>query len=210
MRVPVIDHRNQLLALAIGYGAFCVLYLGSAALQLSKARLLAPTALDSAIPFVGWTVWIYLSQLALLPLSIILARDDAERSHSFYAMLMATLLAAAIFVGWPTELARQAWGTGGLTGLAWRLLYLCDTPANCFPSLHVTLACIAGGGLWRAGFRRAAVLWPGTIALATLTTKQHIAWDVIGGLALALTAWHLTSKLLQYERAQSVRHAGSA
>lgn len=208
--VPPVVAANQGRAMALGYLAFSILYLGSGALHLGPVRLLQPAALDLAVPHLPGTIWIYLTQFLLLPAAIVLARDDADRSRAFYSMLVATALAAAVFIAWPTHLERPPIAAAGVTGLAWSALYLADTPFNCFPSLHVALAAIAGAALWRRGRRLAALAWPGMIAVSTLTTKQHIAWDVAGGLALAALAWTITPTLLRHERPQPARDPAGA
>jgi membrane-associated phospholipid phosphatase len=154
--------------------------------------------LDRSIPFVTWTIWVYLTQFLLLPAAIVCARDDDDRSRTFYAMLLATAIAAVVFIAWPTQLERPAPTRDGLIGIAWTLLYLSDTSGNCLPSLHVALAALAGTALWRRGWRALAVIWPVLIAVSALTTKQHIAWDLLAGAALAALAWILTPKLVHH------------
>jgi membrane-associated phospholipid phosphatase len=210
IEAPLIRRANQARALVLGYVAFSIVYLGSGSLHLRAPLALEPSSTDAMIPFVDWTIWIYLTQLALLPLAITLARDDFDRSRTFYAMIVATALAAVIFVAWPTQLERQTVPTVGLTGLAWSALYFSDTPNNCFPSLHAALAAIAGGALWRRRLHAPALLWPASIALATLMTKQHVVWDLAGGLLLAAAAWILTPRLVRYERTQPIRDAAGA
>ena len=196
---PLIRSSNQGRALLCGYLAFSVAYLGSASLGIGPPRMLQPGHIETSIPLLEWTIWIYLTQFLLLPAAILLARDDRERSRTFYAMLVATVLAAFVFIVWPTELERPTPQPDGLTGLAWTLLYSTDTPCNCFPSLHVALATVAGMSLWRCGRRAIAWLWPLLIAVSTLTTKQHVALDAAGGLALAVLAWTLTGKFVSHE-----------
>jgi membrane-associated phospholipid phosphatase len=205
MTLPPITAANQGRALAIGYGIFVALYLGSAALPAGARVVLEPTALDRAIPFAAWTIWIYLAQFLLLPAAIVCARDDGERSRTFYAMLLATAIAAIVFVLWPTQLDRPAAPSEGLTGIAWTLLYMSDTSGNCLPSLHVALASLAGMALWRRGWRTHALIWPLLIGIAALTTKQHVAWDLLAGLVLAVLvvlAWILTPKLVRNDEPQ--------
>ena len=204
---PAIVAANQWRGMALGYLVFSGLYLGAAALHLGPPRVLEPGAIDAAIPFVEETIWIYLTQFLLLPVAIVAARDDRDRTRCFYALLLATALAAAVFVAWPTRLERPELTATGATGLAWAALHLADTPFNCFPSLHVALAAIAGVTLWRRDWRQAALLWPGAIAVSTLTTRQHIAWDAAGALALAALAWMLTPKVIRHERPQPARVA---
>ncbi len=83
-------------------------------------------------------------------------------------------------------------------------------PANCFPSLHVALAAIAGCALWRRGIRVVAVIWPALIAVSTLTTRQHVAWDVAGGLLLAGVVIVLTPKVFRLERTQFAHDTAGA
>jgi membrane-associated phospholipid phosphatase len=194
----------------LGYLAFSAAYLGSATVDLAAPRLLQPSRLDAAIPLVDWTIWIYLTQFLLLPTAIMLARDEVDRSRTFYAMLVGTALAAIIFLAWPIQIERPTQPSTGLTGLAWSMLYFTDTPRNCFPSLHVALAALAGVALWRRGYRLPAVAWPALIVMSTLTTKQHVAWDIAGGLVLAPLAWISTPRLLRYERTKPTHHAAGA
>ncbi len=199
MRVPSITRRIQGRALLLGYLAFCALYLGSHALRVQAPTTLQASAFDARVPFLDWSIWIYLSQFLLLPIAIIGARDANDRSRVFYAALLATLIAATVFLLWPTQLQRPQVPTAGVTGLVWALLFATDTDGNCFPSLHVALATLAGVALWRRGWRALALAWPVLIAIATLTTRQHILWDVFGGLLLAMLAWLLTPRLLRYD-----------
>lgn len=193
----------------LGYLAFSAIYLGCAAAGFAPSRLLEPSRLDVAIPLLDWTVWIYLTQFLLLPTAIILARDELDRSRTFYAMLVATVLAAIVFLTWPMQIERRMQPSAGLTGFAWSVLYLTDTPRNCFPSLHVALAIIASAALWRRKYRVLAVIWPTLVIISTLTTKQHVVWDVAGGFVLAPLAWILTPKIVHYERTKPTHHAAS-
>jgi membrane-associated phospholipid phosphatase len=197
--MPMLRNSNQVVAMVLGYLVFCALYLGSASVRLRSPLLLDPGALEAAIPFVSWSIWIYLSQFVLLAAAIVHARGNADRSRVFYAMLLATAIAAILFVTFPTQIERHVYQADNLTGLAWSVLYALDTPFNCFPSLHVALAALAGTVLWRRGWRVVALVWPSLIVASTLTTRQHIGWDVAGGLLLAVAAWMLTPRLIRYE-----------
>ncbi len=199
-RLPAVTHANLPACLVVGYLVFCALYQGSAAAAFRAPMVLQPTAIDLAVPFVAASIWIYLSQFLLLPWALASARDDAARSRAFYSMLLATLLAAVVFVLFPTCVPRPPAPGEGLLGLAWQALHLADTPNNALPSLHVTLAAIAGRLLWQRRRRLIAVAWPACIAASTLTTDQHVVWDIVGGLLVAALAWMLTPRLVPYDR----------
>ena len=106
-------------------------------------------------------------------------RDDSRAlTRAFAAIAIATILSCAIFVVWPTTIPRPP-----VRSAAFDALWLFDVPANCFPSLHVALASIAAC-FWPRR-RWIAVIWAVAIALSTLTTKQHYAVDVAGGVVVA-------------------------
>lgn len=157
------------------YLLFCVFYLGSAAIDLREARLLQPSAVDRAIPFLPWTIAIYLSQFVLLFLAL-----RRERGWRIYiSIAIATLVSCAVFLFYPTTIARPP-----VNNTAFDALWLFDVPENCFPSLHVSLALIAAY-YWQRWF---AVVWAIAIAVSTMTTKQHYFVDMAGGVAVALIA----------------------
>ena len=199
LRLPAVTRARLWPFIIVGYLLFDTLYLGSAAVEIRTPRMLGPTAIDLAVPFVAASIWVYLSQFLLLPWTLATVRDDVTRSRTFYAMLLATLISLPVFVLFPTCVMHPPPPTGGLTGFAWQTLYFGDTPNNAFPSLHVALAAIAGVALWQNRRHLIAVVWPGGIMISTLTTRQHISWDVAGGLLVAVLAWILTPRLVACE-----------
>ncbi len=198
--LPAIHPGNRGRALALAYLGFSILYLSSGHLHWRRPAVLEPWSVDRSVPFLGWTIWIYLSQFLFLFLSIWLFRDNTKRSHTFYGMLLATVIACAIFLAWPTTVIRPDVELAACTGFLWRALYLTDTPANCFPSLHVafaglaTTAMVPEGRFWCC----LAPLWAGLIMLSTLTTKQHYSIDILGGLALTVLCYGLVRRFLRY------------
>jgi membrane-associated phospholipid phosphatase len=159
--------------------------------------LLAPTRLDLLVPFLPWTVWVYLGQFPLTFLALWRAADDRTRTRTFYAMAAATLLAAAVFLGWPTTGERPRLRPPGPSALALEALDRVDVPNNWFPSLHVALAALAATGLAAHGRRAGAAAGAAAalVAASTLTTKQHLAVDGAGGLAVAAVAYWLAGRV---------------
>jgi membrane-associated phospholipid phosphatase len=204
LNLPAVTRANLWYCVIFGYLIFSALYLGTAVVAVRPAHVLVPTALDQAVPFVAASIWVYLSQFLLVPWAVATAGDDVTRSRAFYSMLLATLLSLPVFVLYPTCVPQPPAPDDGLLGIAWHALRLADTPYNAFPSLHVALAMLAGIALWQRRQRLVALVWPGGIALSTLTTRQHVSWDIAGGLLVATLAWYLTPRLVPYER--TARH----
>lgn len=166
--------------IAVAYLLFCILYLGAPRLALHPPLLLKPSAIDRAIPFLPWTIAIYLTQFVFIFWMLWRARDIARPMMS---IAIATLIAVVVFIVWPTTIARPA-----TTNAAFDALWLFDVPTNCFPSLHVALAMIAAAFWPDRRWRPAAFAWAALIAISTLTTKQHYAIDVAGGIVVGAIA----------------------
>jgi hypothetical protein len=166
-------------------------FLMANSLVMRQARDLA-TPIDGAIPFLGWTVWIYLAGLPLIaaPLFALRAEPAFHRAARSYALAMLASFAcfAAIPVSSPS-LREAAVMTGPESPTAWavRALHSIDPPCNLFPSLHVSLSALSCWSMAEAQPRLrwvfAAVL--ALIAVSVATTKQHLLLDILGGLALA-------------------------
>jgi membrane-associated phospholipid phosphatase len=186
--LPAIDRKRKWLAFAAGYVAFCALYMLTGRVHLGSATPLPPWAVDRFIPFIGWTVWVYHTQFFFLLFGVRALKTTANISRTLYSMGLASALSFCAFFLYPTTLPRPPVEAQGLTARAFQLLYSIDADSNCFPSLHVALACLAAAGVARERARLAvyAVIWAGLICVSTMTTKQHYFADVIAGLCIAL------------------------
>jgi membrane-associated phospholipid phosphatase len=212
LRLPLVHRGNRVVAVIVGGALVIALYLLPSRLQLRPAITLDRSFIDAWVPFLGWTIWVYLSEYPFMVLALWLGTDDRERSRLFYAFILAAMVGLAIFILWPTAVARESPGSDGLTGLLWRWLYSVDTPANALPSLHVANTCLAAARLRRCGgaLRVIAPLWALLIVLSTLTTKQHYAIDIAGGMALAAVCFVAVRAGLQFRDAVPGTRFGSS
>jgi membrane-associated phospholipid phosphatase len=181
---------KRLLVILAAYAAFCIVYLGAPRLAWHAPLSLSPSAVDRVIPFMPWTIAVYLSQFGILFLALWRARDVRP---ALTAAAVATMVAAMIFIVAPTAIARPQ-----TDNAAFAALWTFDVATNCFPSLHVALAMIAAAFWPYRRWRPAAASWAIAIAASTLTTKQHYALDILGGAVLGVIAirasqWHHTS-----------------
>lgn len=161
--------------------------------------------LDHAIPFIDWSILIYVTIFAFyfaLPFSA--PRNDVARRELLTAVqfiVLSSWLAYLVFLLFPAEVdlrsqvkatqATSAWVTPLYEWFHWL-----DRPYNAWPSLHVTqtfLAAIAISKWWKARglYLRVATMWIlwATLTVSTLTTKQHFLWDALSGLVLGLGTW---------------------
>lgn len=174
-----------------------VFFYGLGKLELVREPAELPlTALDHAIPFVPWTVWLYgtITWASLAAWLTLPHRAAAARLMA--AITVASAACALVFVVWPTTFPRGLYplpeGLDARTLAELTELRDDDSPSNCFPSLHVALAW--GIALTWASYLRPRwlsplpVLWALVVSVTTVTTKQHYVVDVpagmlVGGLA---------------------------
>jgi membrane-associated phospholipid phosphatase len=195
MRLPLpLLKRAARVPVVIGGGLAIVgLYALSARLNYGEPTRLVEAAIDAWIPFLPWTVWIYVSDYLLLTLAILLP-SDRRRSEAAYGLLLAALIGFVIFTLWPTSIIRSSASFEGVTGLLWKLIYAIDTTTNACPSLHVANTCIACRALYGKGgaWRVVMPIWAGAVILSTLTTKQHYFVDVPAGVLLGIVCIAIT------------------
>jgi membrane-associated phospholipid phosphatase len=195
--LPAIEPEKKWRVAAVGYLLFCLLYTIAGATPFRKAQALSPSELDRLIPFVAATVWIYMSQFFFLLFSVMLLKKAASISRALYAMGATSLVSFAVFFIYPTTIRRETAAGEGLTGALFEFLYRIDSSANCFPSLHVSLAWIAAAAVYEEHGRkgRIAFLIAAAISISTLTTRQHYFIDVASGLAVAALCRIALSKI---------------
>jgi hypothetical protein len=179
--------------LTIGVSAFFVLgYFGvGLAADPTRARELA-TPLDRAIPFVAWTVWIYLWVFPAAYLPLFVVRCPGLFRRTMVAYVVAIALSLAVFVAVPVTSSGLRVDAATLDATrfspwAVALLYELDPPYNLFPSLHLSIAALAASSVWRADRRIGALTAAGValIGVSICTVKQHFVLDGLAGLALA-------------------------
>ncbi|NRR33576.1 phosphatase PAP2 family protein [Oxalobacteraceae bacterium] len=178
------------LALNLLVFSLCYLLANALAQRLDVQRHLV-FGWERGIPFSQWMIVPYMSSGPLF-LGAFLLLPTADRLRVFsQRMLMASVLAALVFVLFPL---RFSWGRPAvdapLCAALFQLLGSVDQPYNQLPSLHVAYCLL----FWSAlaprlrglGARLLLALWLLLTALATLFTFQHHAADLAGGLALGL------------------------
>jgi len=152
--------------------------------------------IDRAIPFLPWTVSIYLLCFLFWAGSYVLsARQKKLLAYRFFcADFLAKAVCLACFLLLPTTNVRPAVEGNGLWEGLVRFLYQVDAPVNLFPSVHCLVSWLCWIGVrerediprWYRYFS----FWIAVaICLSTLTIKQHVIVDVAGGIALAEASW---------------------
>jgi len=132
-------------------------------------------------------------------------RQDRVLRIAVRAYFVCLAITVPIFLFWPTACPRPDLSSldRGWDSAAFRLLADADTPACSFPSMHIMLPTIVCWAVWAerrpwAGWYIAAMF---LLSFTILTTKQHYAWDWIGGLAIALIGIWIAGQFEQHSAA---------
>ncbi len=189
------------LPLFLAVACNCTVYYGARLLTVGRIHYDMTNSLDRQIPFVPWTVLIYLGSYAFWIANYIIGcrqeRDEAFRFIS--ADFAAKLVCLLCFLAFPTTNVRpEVTGSSVWDGLM-RLLYRADAADNLFPSIHCLTSWFGYIAVrknrrvpgWYRALSLAAAL---AICVSTLTTKQHVLADVIGGILLAEAGWRFAAK----------------
>lgn len=158
-------------------------------------------SLDSRIPYMPWTLHIYMSLFVIYLLPVAIYRKTSsggsELLKLYWGLIAITLAACVIFVVCPAEISRQMAmnhkgttedhaGVLGIQGMC--------PPFNTWPSLHVAqsglifLMVARWLGRWHWNIL-ICLAWV-ALSISTLTIKEHFIWDVITGSLLAIEYWH--------------------
>jgi len=178
-------------SVAAGYALYWPIGRYTASLEPHEPAL----AIDHATPLIPEFIYVYaLVFLAgALPLTVQTGRQLFRRICASY--LLAMLVSYVVFLAWPVTMTirPEAPPVDSLATWGIALAYWLDKPSNCLPSLHVSVAMLAGLCTWSAD----RLVGAGGIAVAiaisasTMLVKQHWFADVVTGVLLALVAWAL-------------------
>ncbi len=163
-----------------------------------EVTLMPLTALDRLVGFQPPAVIAYLSLWFYVGIPPSLFLSLRELLNYGYWVGALCLTGLACFYVWPTAVPPYPLAVSDFPGF--ELLRGIDAPGNACPSLHVATALFSAIWLNRllreagAGTTPLAINWGWfvLIAYSTLATKQHVAFDVLAGLALG-TVFALSS-----------------
>lgn len=148
--------------------------------------------LDGLIPFWPPSAAVYLGCYIFWIVNYIwIARQGKREVCQFFAAdFISRAVCLVIFLVFPTTNIRPSVEPEGFWNKVMLLVYAADAADNLFPSIHclVSWFCYIGVRGRRdipAWYRGASFVMAVLVCISTLTTKQHVIVDVIGGVLLA-------------------------
>lgn len=169
-----------------------IAYYGSRLLTMDRVHYNLSNRFDEQIPFVPWTVAIYLGCYGFWSVNYVIGcRQQKEKAFRFIsADFFAKLVCMLCFLIFPTTNTRPIVEGASLWDEWMRLLYRMDAADNLFPSIHCLTSAfcfiaVRENGRVPKWYRGVSFLIAASVCISTLTTKQHVLIDVIAGVMLA-------------------------
>lgn len=189
----LVPWETKLLIALVAIAINAVIYLVPNHFVLRPLVELPLTRVDTMVPFVPLTFWVYFSDYLLVASAFMLTRTWAEVRRFARAYFALVTTGMVVHFLWPTAFPREAFPVVGddFTARALLVLRQIDLPTSCMPSMHVAGSYLAAFSLWRHRpvFFWTWTAWATAVAISTLTLKQHYAVDVVAGALMAGAFW---------------------
>ena len=157
--------------------------------------------LDELVPFMPAFIIIHFGCYIFCVVNyLMVAFYEDENKYRFYtADFYARLICLAFFVLFPTTNTRPELTGNGIFIRAMRFLYTVDKPVNLFPSIHCMASWFCCIGLRKCKeipewYKLMSVLIAISVFISTLATRQHVLWDVAGGIGVAELTWFISNR----------------
>lgn len=148
--------------------------------------------IDGLIPFWPPSVIIYFGCYLFWVVNyILMGRQGKKEVCQFFAAdFISRVICMIFYLAFPTTNIRPAVEPTGFWNQVMLFLYRIDAADNLFPSIHCLVSWFCYIGLRGrkdipAWYRRFSCVMALLVCISTLTTKQHVIVDVIGGVLLA-------------------------
>ncbi len=189
------------LPLILSLACNSIAYYGSRLVTTNRVHYNLSNRFDEQIPFVPWTIVIYLGcYLFWIANYIIGCRQEREKAFRFMsADVLAKLVCLICFIVFPTTNTRPVIEGNSIWEEGMRLLYHMDAADNLFPSIH----CLTSSFCFIAvrenervpkWYKGASFLMAVSVYISTLTTKQHVLIDVAAGIVLSEASYLFVKK----------------
>ena len=203
MTLPLLirDRLTKWLYLVLGTAGTIILYSFTNRVHFFEPQYLPFDAVDKIMPFLPWTIWIYLTEFIIFICAYFSIRSKELQTKYFYAYMTLLVISCIVFVFYPVTFPRADYPTYSANihekGMEFLRTYM-DSPANCLPSLHVSTSLISALAFWRESRWKTwlYMIWAIAISITTMTTKQHYFIDVWTAAILTVAVfWFFTYRV---------------
>lgn len=178
-----------------------LVYWGAPFLAAGRKAHDLTVSLDASVPFVPAMVIVYFGCYLFWAVNYVIMafQEETCRYQFFTAEILAKTVCFLFFVFYPTTNVRPELTGNSIWIRCMMLLYAVDKPVNLFPSIHCLVSWFSCIGLKRcpkvpAWYRWASYGMALLVFFSTLATRQHVLWDVVGGVAVAEIMWLISCR----------------
>ncbi len=192
------DFRETAFILILAFLWNEAVYLGTRQIAQSWHHYDMTASIDRLVPFLPWTVSIYFGCYLFWCINYYLCavQERTERDRFFCADALAKGICFVLFLLIPTTNIRPEIIGETVWDILMKLLYQIDAADNLFPSIHCLVSWFCWIGVRKREdipvlYRHFSLAMAVAVCISTLTTRQHVIADVIGGVALAEVSYIL-------------------
>jgi len=165
------------------------------------------SALDNAIPYVPHFIWIYVFwYFMLFAVPYYIASKNKPSLYKYISTyIITTVITGIIFVSFPNSVIRAEITGTDIANKLVSLIYKMDTPAiNCLPSIHCLFSYLFILAVFDTKkdtsilMKTIITILSILVVLSTLFIKQHVIYDAIASLVLAIIVWIIVDKTKIY------------
>lgn len=196
------DFRETVLVLALAFLWNEAVYLGARQIVQSWHHYDMTTSFDSLIPFLPWTISVYWGCYLFWCINYFLCsvQEKSERDRFFCADALAKGICFLLYLILPTTNIRPEITGNTVWDDLMKLLYSVDAADNLFPSIHCLVSWLCWIGVRRRKdisllYRNFSLAMAVVVCISTLTTRQHVIADVVGGILLAEICYYLSGTM---------------
>jgi membrane-associated phospholipid phosphatase len=196
----VLTHKNKTVCIISTVILVSLSYFLSGLISDRYAVFLPIGKFERDIPFLVWTIWIY---IVLSPIymawAVLGVKSIAQMNKSLYSLIILTVLSCIVFILIPIAYPRDYFPLPpekSFSILVFKIMRALDKPSNCLPSLHIGLCYLFAYGFYNENRKKFIISFgiSTLIAISTLTTKQHYLYDIIFGFLIATSLFVFFNK----------------
>lgn len=192
----------MILPLILAFSWNNLVYFGSRLITSDWKHINAEIFIDHKIPFVPWTVIFYLScYLFWLVNYVIGSRQDRREAFRLLAAdFFAKTICLLCFLLFPTTNTRPFVEGANIWEKMMLSVYAADAADNLFPSIHCLTSWFCYIAIRKnlkihSPYKVFSLIYALCVCISTLTTKQHVILDMIGGVFLAEFSYYFVYKV---------------
>jgi hypothetical protein len=180
------------------------MYASSNHQKFFEAHQLPMLWIDTVVPFIPETFWIYISEFVLFAVVFSKIQDVISLNRYLWSFFFLQATSVLIFWVWPTTFPRGDFPlteeVDFVTRGAFSIFRSLDDPSNCAPSLHVSSCYLSALYFWGRNTKwfLGISAWATAVAISTLTTKQHYVVDIFAAIPLTLTIYWVFYHRVEY------------